>query len=46
VLALSLLVIGIMLSDLRDKGCFLWHRNSTGKLFEKAIASLCWALAF
>ncbi len=33
VLVISLFILFIMIFDLRDKGCYLWHRNSAGALF-------------
>ena len=32
IMALCLIVLLIMVCDLKDKGCFLWHRNSAGLL--------------
>lgn len=32
VLVLGLGILLFMFTDLRDKGCYLWNRNSAGKL--------------
>jgi hypothetical protein len=44
-ITLCLFSLLMLLSDLLEKGCLSWHRDSIGILLQKTIFSLCFLLS-